>query len=105
MRGGEAPKLCSPFVFDHGRRDIESYLRSVADSWRYLSRKNAETNPDAFGVVFLLPGFRAPSRLQEVLGHPHVRLVALVRKKTAVRSGCGKQHSTFYDRATPQVPI
>ena len=103
MRAREAPQLRSQSVFGPGRRDLESCPRSVADSWRHLSGRNHETDPDALRVIFL-SGVPSPqSAARDLWRSPRPAGCLGPAKKTAVCSGCGTRHRAFYDRTTRRV--
>lgn len=103
MREREASQLRDQPGVGPGWRDLESCPRSVADSWRQLSGRTHETNPDALRVVLLsgVPGPQSPG------GHlwrsPRTTRRLSPAKKTAVCSGCGTRHRAFYDRQTRWV--
>jgi hypothetical protein len=94
----------------HGRRavwsdwpSLESCPTSVADSGRYSARRNHEADGDALRVV-LLPKIPCPKPTAgDLRRSPHPAGHTGTAKKTAVCSGCGTRHRTFYDRTTRRV--
>lgn len=103
MRERVAVQLRSPTGFDRGRHALESCLKSVADSWWPLSRRTDETPPDALRVVLLSRIPVAQSTAGDLWRSPRPTRRLSPAKKTAVCSGCGTRHRTFYDRTTRRV--
>ena len=103
MSAREAIQLRSQSVFGPWQRDLESCPRSVAHSWRYLSRRNHEAGPDALRLVFV-PGVpSAQSAAGDLWRSPRPARHLGSAKKTAVCSGCRTRYRTFYDRRTRRV--
>jgi len=103
MREREAFQLCNQPRVGPGWRDLESCPRSVADSWRQLSGRIHETNPDALRVVLLSGIPRPQSAARDLWRSPRPAGHLGSAKKTAVCSGCGTRYRTFYDRRTRRV--
>ena len=86
-----------------GRRRLESCPEDVAHFWRRSARRNHEAYPDALCVV-LLSGVPSPQPAARGLWRsPRPAGCLGPAKKTAVCSGCGTRHRTFYDRTTRRV--
>ncbi|RPH74977.1 MAG: ISL3 family transposase [Nitrospiraceae bacterium] len=75
----------------------------MADSWRSLSRRTNETYPDALRGVLVsrIPG--SQSAAGDLWRSPRSAGHLGPAKKTAVCSGCGARHRTFYDRTMRRV--
>lgn len=103
MREREASQLCNQPRVGSGWRDLESCPRSVADSWRHLSGRTHEIHSDALRIVLLsgVPGSQSTAR--DLWRFPRPTRHPRPAKKTAVCSGCGTRHRTFYDRTTRRV--
>jgi transposase len=75
----------------------------MADFWRLFPRRNHEADHDSLGVV-LLPRLPCPqSTTGDLRRSPRPAGHLGPAKKTAVCSGCGTRHRTFYDRTTRRV--
>lgn len=82
---------------------LESCPTSVAHSGRYSARRNHEADQDALRVV-LLPRIPCPKpTARDLWRSPGPAGHLGPAKKTAVCSGCGTRHRTFYDRTTRRV--
>lgn len=99
----EAAQLRSPSVCGPGWRALESCPKSVADSWRRLARRPHEAYPDSRRLVLLpwIPCLQPPAR--GLWRSPRSADHLGPAKKTAICSGCGTRHRTFYDRQTRRV--
>ncbi len=82
---------------------LESCPKNVADSWRPVARRNHEAYPDSLRLVLLPRIPRSKPAAGDLRRSPRPASHLGPAKKTAVCSGCGSRHRTFYDRSTRRV--
>lgn len=103
MREALLLQLRSQPVFEPDWSALESCPTSVAYSWLHVTRRNHEACRDALRVVLIprIPCSQPTAR--DLWRSPRSAGHLGPAKKTAVCSGCGMRHRTFYDRPTRRV--